>query len=263
MPSLAYQRAVQQTRERLLEYVAAMWDSLPAYRDADMERFVERVAPRLLAGQVQIATLTAADLARELGTQPSLVDRDAVTGGRGVPPEDVYARPFATVHAELAEGASLSAAAKAAGDRALKMVATDLQMAKVRQADQSMRAAGRKAFRRVLTGRENCGLCAIASTQRYWVGDLMPIHPGCDCDVEPMPASWDGDRVIEPELLEQVHESIRNKTGSDDRSAIGYQKLLLVEEHGEIGQVLTWRHQHFKSANEIPGYATTTTRRRR
>ena len=270
MPSQEYSRAVRQVRERLAKYAALLWESLPAYRDADMERFVAQLVPRVLAGQVAIANLTAADLARELGTTPALVDREWVTGGRHaivgsgeVPPTEVYGRPFTTVHAELAEGAALQAAVAAGRDRLVSLVTTDLQLAKVRQADRSMRSAGVKKFRRVLTGAENCALCAVASTQRYHVGDLLPIHPGCDCEVEPMPDGWDGDRVIDPDLLEQVHQSISDKVGDSDRAgrAVDYRKLLLVREHGEIGNVLTWRHQNFTSAADIPKYKTTRRRR--
>ena len=69
------------------------------------------------------------------------------------------------------------------GKRLLSLVGTDMQLAARQQASYTMQASGREFYRRVLTGAENCALCAIASTQRYSTADLMPIHPGCDCSV--------------------------------------------------------------------------------
>ena len=251
--STAYQTATQQLRSRLLQFSDAVWQKLPGIDDQDLDWLVAQLVPKVLAGQVQIATLTAADIARDLGVTPALVDRDEVTNGRGVPPETVYARPIVTVRTALARGEQFSSALQRGQNRMRSLVSTDLQMAKVRQADASLEAAGATQYRRVLVGAKNCALCAIASTQRYHVGNLLPIHPGCNCGVEPIESSSPLPQVIEPELLEDTHGAVQRITGVSDRGGRSpdYRKLLLVHEHGEIGPMLTWRGQKFTSLDDL------------
>lgn len=254
MPSEAYLLAAAQLRSRLLKLTDAIWRRLTGYGDSDIERLVAQMVPRVMAGQVQIATLTAADIARRLDVKPTLVDRDAVTGGRGVSPETVYARPIITVRTELSRGETIVDALKRGGDRLQSLVSTDLQMAKVRQADASLQAAGIDGYRRVLSGNKNCALCVIASTQRYHVGDLMPIHPGCDCGVEEITSKKPFPELELDKLLEDAHGAVQRITGVSDRGGRDpdYRKLLLVREHGEIGNVLTWRGQKFTSLADLP-----------
>jgi hypothetical protein len=251
-----YQSAVTAVRQRVLAFANSMWQAFPAYRDAQAERLVEHLVPKVLAGQVQVANLTATYMAAMAGVSAMPVDRAEVTEGRGVDPDAVYRRPMETVWTQLADGASLDAAVAAGGARLLTIIATDMQMAKVRQADASLRAARVASYRRVLKGGKNCALCVIASTQRYHVGRLQPIHPGCDCDVAPLRGDGRFDRVIDPALLEDAHGAVKQIAGIADRGgrAVDYRKLLLVREHGEIGDVLTWRHQQFTSLDDIPNY---------
>jgi hypothetical protein len=131
-------------------------------------------------------------------------------------------------------------------------------------------------YRRVLTGAESCGLCIIASTQRYRKRDLLPIHPNCDCVVAPILGDQDPGQVINstrvsddasptgetadgvpvygPDdaldtefLTREVHDAIRETFGemAFDARQIDYRKILLVEQHGELGPVLTVARHHF------------------
>lgn len=119
-----------------------------------------------------------------------------------------------------------------------------MQLAKVHASRQSMRGYPEEGqfYRRVLTGRENCALCVVASTQRYYRGDLLPIHPGCDCDVQPLPPGLAVNQVIDEDLLEQVHQITADRLGVSDRGGRtpDYRKLLTVSEHGEYGPTLSW-----------------------
>lgn len=263
---LGYQAAVEQVRARLSRVADTVWAGLGSYRDADIDRLVRLVVPHVRAGQVQVANLTAAYF-RALGAAAP-VDAAVVTGGRGVPAEDVYRRPGTTVYTELAQGKPVGDAIAAGGERLLSLVMTDLQMAKVRQAQRSLSSAGVAAFRRVLTGRENCALCVIASTQRYHRGDLLPIHPGCDCSVDTLPKGWDPDaQVIDQNLLDLTHDTIAAKIGRSELSArdlgLGktdsrgrpisdYTDLIATRTHGEYGPTLAWRDENFTSKADIP-----------
>lgn len=263
---LAYQAAVEQVRARLVRVADTVWSGLGSYRDADIDRLVRMVVPHVRAGQIQVANLTAAYF-RAVGATAA-VDASVVTGGRGVPAEDVYRRPGTTVYTELSQSKSVGDAIAAGGERLLSLVVTDLQMAKVRQAQRSLSSASVTAFRRVLTGYENCALCVIASTQRYHRGDLLPIHPGCDCSVDTLPKGWGPDaQVIDQRLLDLTHDTIaaklgrselrardlgRGKTDSRGRPLSDYTDLIVTRQHSEYGPTLAWRDESFTSRADIP-----------
>ena len=97
--------------------------------------------------------------------------------GRG----EVYRRPFVETWTGLAAGELLRTSIERGATRAAVLAETDVQLAS-RQSGFNQRGANGNivGYRRVLTGSENCALCAIAATQRYTRGELKPIHPGCD-----------------------------------------------------------------------------------
>lgn len=182
---LGYNDAVHIVRSRVEAYAKFAWRSSGSWRDADVDRLVALIVPKVQAGQVKTAQLTAAYLAALQTARtgavvaPVSVVADLVTSARGVPAEAVYRRPAATMYNALSKGATVSAAIDMGIKRLGSLVSTDHQLAKTTQARQSMSGSGFEFMRRTLTGRENCALCVIASTQRYRVQDLQPIHPGC------------------------------------------------------------------------------------
>ena len=148
------------------------------------------------------------------------------------------------MYTALAAGKPLPQAAAEGRLRLTQLIGGDMQLAKVHASRQSMRGypAEGQFYRRVLTGRENCALCVVASTQRYYRDDLMPIHPGCDCGVQPLPPGLAVNQVIDEDLLEQVHQITADRLGVSDRAGRtpDYRKLLTVSEHGEYGPTLSW-----------------------
>lgn len=252
--SEAYTRAVADVRRRLVDYSAAAYSAV-GVDDAGLAALVDRVVPVVESAQIRVANLTAVHLAREAGVEPLAVDEGMVTRGRGVDATTVYERPIVAARSALAEHKPF-VDAKATGQRRLEqLVTTDLQMAKVRQADQSLRAAGRTFYRRVPKGESTCALCLIAATQRYKVGNLLPIHPGCDCGVEEIPAGMNLDDLLDTEaLLESTHAKVEAFTAVVDRGgrAVDYRKLLITHEHGEIGPLIAWDGQNFTGPAEIP-----------
>jgi len=252
------------------ELAFALWAEAPSLRDADVARLVARLIPAVQAGQIQLANLTnayIAGLAAAEGVQiaSARVDRDAILGYRGVPAAEVYRRPVTTVYTKLAAGQPFEVAKKAGLARLGSILSSDLQQSRTRQARAALSRSGYSGFRRVLTGKEDCALCVIASTQRYHRGDLMPIHPGCDCGVEPFTQPRN-DQVIDQALLDQTHAVIDQKLGGTDYQArdLGLGKtsskgqplsdftdLIVTREHGELGPTLTWRTDQFTSAADL------------
>ena len=245
----AYDSQVHAIRQQITAFGQAYWDSLPHYRTSAVEDMIEAITPRVTAGQLRIADLTRAYLAqcaRELGWKVVLppIDQDEIRGARGVDPRVVYRRPAVDVYTALAAGKPLPQAAAEGRLRLTQLIGGDMQLAKVHASRQSMRGYPEEGqfYRRVLTGRENCALCVVASTQRYYRGDLLPIHPGCDCDVQPLPPGLAVNQVIDEGLLEQVHQITADRLGVSDRGGRtpDYRKLLTVSEHGEYGPTLSW-----------------------
>ncbi|PKQ59729.1 hypothetical protein B5566_02485 [Mycobacterium sp. MHSD3] len=256
-PSLdRYAATVAEVRNRLVTYGMMLWGTV-GFTDEGMERLVSQIVPKVISGQLLIANLTAAYFARVTGTDVMPVDEELVTGGRGVDPEIVYQRPTITTRSKIAKGAAVALALKFGARRLRSLLATDLQMAKVRQADVSLAGAGIDRFRRVPQGEHTCARCLIASTQLYYVGNLMPIHPGCDCSVDTVPASFDLDAWREDMnvRLEATHDLVGEFTGDSDRSgrAVNYLDLIVTHDHGEIGPVIAWRDQKFTRKSEISG----------
>lgn len=260
-----YNAQVTAVRAAVLDYAARVWRGQGAkFRDADVERLVGLLVPKVQAGQLKVANLTSAYIASvsSLRTgsvvEPVAVDEAAILGARGVPAEVVYERPVTTVRTALAQGLAFSEAVAEGARRLESIAATDVQMARVRQAQTSGRAAGWSRYRRVLVGEENCGLCVIASTQRYRIRDLEPIHPGCNCGVDELAGDEPDRQVIDAPLLEAIHRHVAEFTGGpSDRGArdlaIGkpvsdYTDLIVTRMHGEYGPTLSWRKDRFTTA---------------
>ena len=258
----AYDGQVHTIRQQITAFGQAYWDSLPHYRASAVEDMIQAITPRVTAGQLRIADLTRAYLAqcaRELGWKVVLppIDQDEIRGARGVDPRVVYRRPAVDVYTALAAGKPLPQAAAEGRLRLMQLIGGDMQLAKVHASRQSMRGYPEEGqfYRRVLTGRENCALCVVASTQRYRRGDLMPIHPGCDCGVQPLPPGLAVNQVIDEDLLEQVHQITADRLGVSDRGGRtpDYRKLLAVSEHGEYGPTLSWAQPKAKPKPKAGG----------
>lgn len=273
MPLNAYQHHVLSIhkqhstaiRNQADSYVVNLWARYAAtnnFGDSNMGQMVELVSGMSGTAQRQMslvseAYITSMGQAVGVATAPGPAVDVSVEALRGVSAEEVYGRIPETVYTALNQGDDIHKAQKKGLDRLRKVIATNIQLAKTHTFKEKMqRQNGVVGYRRVLVGPENCALCIIASTQRYTVGSLQPIHPGCDCTVAPITGTSDPGWVIDRDALENVH--IEMKRHFDDykggaRSFIKvegevlkYRDVIVTREHGEIGPVLEWKHhKHF------------------
>ncbi|WP_431784336.1 hypothetical protein [Streptomyces chumphonensis] len=267
MPDQALQAALTERydalstslRDRVIGFVLSAFDSLGSYRDADAAAFIERVLPVVLGAQQQMGAITdaylSAMIADMLGgaSAPAGVALDEAL--RGTPPDEVYRRPFATAWTALSEDKPYTQAVAEGRNRLLSITETDLQLARTHAARETMTRRGARFFRRRLSGSKSCALCVIASTQRYRVEKLMPIHPGCHCKPEPLPDGRDPGQIIDEELLKEAHAAVAKGTGASDRGgrAPDYRKIIVTREHGEYGPLLAVRRHEHTGPKDVPG----------
>ncbi|MGC5411127.1 hypothetical protein ACPXCX_46730, partial [Streptomyces sp. DT225] len=173
---------------------------------------------------------------------------------RGVPPSEVYRRPFVQMWTALSRGHDLVDAIDQGRTRLLSITETDLQLARTHAARASMERGRVQFFRRRLSSGKNCALCTIASTQRYRVESLMPIHPGCHCKPEPLPGNQDPGQVIDEQLLREAHAAVAKGVGQSDAGGRSpdYRDVIITREHGEYGPLLAVRRQNFTGPDDIP-----------
>ncbi len=250
---------------------------LGSWRDDDIARYLNVVGPQIDGLKQQAANLQAAyyqEVAKANGeaftpaqTRPSDLTDEVLRNGPSA--QEVYRRPFVEVYTALAGKELLRTAVERGAARASSIAETDIQLASRKAGLKQRQSNGNiVGYRRVLTGSENCALCAIASTQRYRKADLKPIHPGCDCGEEPIYGDFDPGQVIDQSGLDTIHQALQRQLGVTDFSArdaqIGkfvqydenvrladFTEIIATREHGEYGPTLTWRNQKFTGPNNI------------
>jgi hypothetical protein len=246
-------------RDRLITFVLSAFDGLGSYRDADAAEFLDRVLPVVLSAQQTMGQITdaylSAVIADMMGGAAAPTGVQLAEDLRGVDPAEVYHRPFVTAYTALSQGKAYAEAVGEARTRLLSITETDLQLARTHAARQSMTRSGRaKFFRRDLRGTKNCALCVIASTQRYRVENLMPIHPGCHCKPVPIPGNQDPGQIIDEALLREAHDAVAKGTGQSDAGgrAPDYRDVIITRQHGEYGPLLAVRRHEFTGPDDVP-----------
>lgn len=278
--------------------VGAVWDTLGTYNRADISPFLERALPIVEAAQTQAAALTDAYVAQAVqiltgeAAMPEGIAPGEVVGAavrNGTAPETVYERSFIQVWSDLSDGVQWVDAVARGGHRARQAARTDVSLSARQASQQAMSSKPHiVGYRRVLDGH-SCRFCAVASTQRYHKGDLMPLHPGCGCGVAPIVGDRDPGRVINQELLRTLGQQSpeeflklvngpRNKRGDWDRFGFvdenGHavpkggkgpkvsekairdaNQDVKVVEHGELGPTLVSDEHHFEGLDMRPGKA--------
>ncbi len=261
--------ATAQLRSTTLDMLRRLWRSLRTWHRSDVDRFEPTATAILDAAQQHMGSLTASYLTRyaELRGEhlphvtPAVDLADLRTG---VDRRTELERPFVDVWTALKDDKPLDVAVEQGRKRLDDLAATDLQLAKTHTAQTAL-AGDEKivGYRRVLEGAYSCGLCILASTQRYHKADLMPVHPGCDCDVEPIYGTHDPGRLLNAGTITELHTAIDDTFGTSssagrlikydaDGKPINYRDVIVTHEHGEIGPVLGVRGQDFTGPADIP-----------
>ena len=264
-PAAQQQLASSRTRvsEQLIAALTALFAALGSWRDADADRFTRQAAPLVQGAQQALAGLVAAWLAQTASertgqTVPApVIPASAIIDLRGISTSEVYRRPFRELWAALAEGKTLAEAVQQGQSRLRELADGDLQSTYAHANREGMQRLPEQAqptgWRRVLQGISSCALCVLASTHRYTISDLNPIHPRCDCTVQPIYGT-DTHRAGDDARLERVHAAVRELSSEASRSGRGvdYRQIQITQTHGELGPMLARPGDHFTGPSEIP-----------
>ena len=164
----------------------------------------------------------------------------------------VYGRVADTVRLQVARGASLDQAVTMGLQRADTMVRWDSGLARREQWRQSLAAnpqaiGWRRVIHPELSRDGTCGLCIAAADRTYSIATLAPLHGRCHCTVAPVTRTADPGGTLNDEDLKRVYESA-SSTYAADLKRVRYD----VQQHGELGPVLTDRANDFRATAHMP-----------
>jgi hypothetical protein len=198
----------------------------------------------------------------------------------GVDPGEVWKRPFEEYRYQVSQGRTPEEAVELAVQRAELIADLNLQRADDIASRETMEKSGEPTkaekakkkkpkkepkvvgYRRLihpeLSTGGTCGLCVAASTRLYKVGELRAIHARCKCTVVPVYKGQDVGNGINVDDIRRVYSvqvfntyDLRklndDNAGSTDGRRLKYTRYQ-VNEHGELGPVLTRKGDNFKDS---------------
>ena len=251
----AYHRLTAITTNNAGQLASDAFNKLGSWRTEDIQRYIDSVLPGMDNAKRTMSNYTAGyygriaaderQIFKSVSVPPTALTTQALRNGTTA--QMIWERPFKEMWGELGKGKDFSTALQAGARRADWTARTEIELAK-RQAGLTVRDGNTNivGYLRTLSGAENCGLCYLASTQRYRRGDLLPIHPGCDCGETPIYGNTDVGQIVDQQTLDATHEAVEQRFGQSDASGrqIDYRKIKIVN-HTELGPYLTVEGHEF------------------
>lgn len=249
LPLAEFRRGYGKVRDHVQDHARSLW-----HAGGGTLGTAQMIGQVVTGGQQLISQMSQLYARNHLGANfKAFIPGASILERPGTSKLSVYMRPAfeATPAAELR--------------RLETLVNTDLQLSKTRtlyaafDQDLNVNRSPIKIFRRV-TGGNPCALCEIAADQVYFSDDLMPIHDNCECDVE----EDTGERLTSHQLeyhhigfvdrLIDIGQQVKaiGSLADEDAPAEAYHNLVSIQQHGELGPVLTWKGQGFTGPGELP-----------
>lgn len=239
------------------ESIAATWGAFDAwYQLTEISPVAQEAASLSGFAQSSVASLYAEYVGQ---VTAMLRDQPRVDVPRLPAPEIRNGANLVAVHARVAEEYRRTyafvedevAAQEAAIARAVDLMQADIMLASRRAQQDAMADLAVTEYRRVirpeLSRTGTCGLCIAASNQIYTVRELLPIHDRCWCETLPIVGSVDPGRTLNDDDLKALYADAGDSTTAADLKRTRYQ----VNEHGELGPVLTVKGQKFTGPDDL------------
>lgn len=245
-----------QYTQRAVAQIVASWAAFRAWYDSQqVAAQAAQSASTSTQAQAAIAAVMAQYIAHVVGALTGAPKVDVPRLGdlvirNGVDLSRVHDRPAEVYRWNYALTLNEQVALEMAQQRALRLVEDDAMLAARGASNEAMRKLNVARYRRILrpelakTGR-SCALCVVASTRVYRTRDLLPLHGGCNCDVVPIAGPHDVGPPINEADLKRLYEAA-GSTSAEDLKRVAVE----INEHGELGPVLTVRGQRFLTAAE-------------
>jgi hypothetical protein len=247
--AVQYAVARQSLIARTLLILSRLFLNMGSWRDGDVARFQRDALPVLQGAQRALGRMVAVRVAQSATTAaggrvaPPAIPDDLLVGLRqGVTVQDEYRRPFEQAWYGLSLGEPVEKAVDRGRIRLVQLADIDLQMAEASASREAMTQAGALWWKRVPQGEETCLLCLVASTRAYYVADLKPIHPGCDCAVAEQFSPRPDGGVHDEALLRKAYDAAADATGRRTTAGSEMRDLLadVTSEHSEVGPMLVY-----------------------
>lgn len=270
----AYAAAQARVETRLLERLRKLIDRL--FGLEWFNKTAEKAVRRQMAEVVRDAQEVIADLTggylddvfdlMDIRVPRSAIDKAVVLPKqlRKVDPDTQWRRPGSAARFAKMKGIDDLEAQIVAQERAEEMARMDLQLAAQEAERQKYNLAAdetlvghRRVLRPEMSESGPCGLCIVAATRIYKVGELKPLHGGCCCGSMPVTIAADpalrmnkDDFEVWMERGEDAEKELQKvgvtrdrlnswyaAAGGTDRE--GLQRIRVrTASHGEIGPVL-------------------------
>lgn len=143
-------------------------------------------------------------------------------------------------------------------DRVRRMVgleialASRMQMQRLFSRNTQTITGYRRVIRPELSKTGTCGLCIAASDRIYNAGELMPIHPGCYCEVMPIVGDYDPGFSLNTADITRLYRTADpgREIGAPTRSQLSSVHVV-VEDHGEYGPMLRGSKDAIKNIDTL------------
>lgn len=220
---------------------------------------VRAVAERFAKASAQAERRRAASAAKmtrtmlsQMGENVGPVTPDVSDLRNGADPVEVWSRPMKEYRYQRSLGKSPAEAMDLAVERAASISGDNLLLADRKGSSDVMGRSRRiVGYRRVIhpefSQGGTCGLCIAAADRKYKVGDLMPIHTNCECSVAPIFNDSDPGDQLNTVDLKTLYKDAGNTTDGQTLKQTRYQ----INEHGELGPVLTRKGQNFRDLSDV------------
>lgn len=169
----------------------------------------------------------------------------------GADPLRVHSRPAYVFREVFATTGNEYEAQRLAVERAIQVVETDIMLAARQAQMEAMEELRITSYRRVLRPELSdsgpCGLCVVAADRIYSIKELLPLHGRCKCETMPIVDGVDPGLNLNESDLRRIYAA----AGDSQKAADLKRTRVVVNEHGELGPVLSLKGQKFTGPDNL------------